>query len=1203
MWYEIFKFEIKYRLKRLDTYIFFAFLFLFSLAGVDFVFGGIDLGPIKMNSPIVIAKTMGAITGIFMMIASMVMGVPVLRDFEHKIEPLVFINPIKKRDYLLGKFLGSFAILLIIFSSVLLGIILGDYMPWRNPNDLMPFYFWTYLQPFLYVGLPTLFFGASLFFVTGALSRKLIVVYTQGVIFFVVFILNKAIKNEFIQAVLDPFSLTTITEMTEFWTVAERNSQPIPFDDVLLYNKIFWSILGVIILILGYYKFNFNVVKSKVLKKSKQLNYDGLDDDSNAINSIPSFILQQSFKSRSIQLIQHSLFYFKSITKTVSFWSIVICGVIIILINSINLGTVYGVDSFPTTYLIVEELQEMSLYFFIIILVFYSGELIWKERDSRLNLIYDAVPISDLLNLLGKLIGLSLTYVLLMLVLILSGIAFQTFNGYYKYELDVYFYGFFIEIFPFLILYTFIAFIFQIMTNNKFIGHIATIAFFIITIALELLGYGHDLYSFGGNSLGTYSDMNGYGHFMLPYILIKTYWLIFCTILFTIAATLTVRGTETSFKKRWKLSKSRFTKSQVKTSIISFVIFALLGSYIYYNTNILNQYWTKTEQLKYRAGYEKSLKKFEYLPQPKIVNVNLKVELYPSTRSYTAEGYYILVNKENIPIQNIHVQKLIESRVAIEYITFGSDATLDKQYMKYDYHIYILKKALQPGDSIKMKFKQTLTTKGFEESGSNSKVVNNGTFFNNKDFPTLGYNKKYELTDEDDRETFGLAPRKGMVGRDHKVETKKANSGNDADKINFEIVIGTYFDQTAIAPGNLQKQWTKDNRNYFHYKMDKPMVDFYAIVSARYEVKKGIWAPTQDSLNNPVALEIYYHKGHEYNLDRMMEAMKMSFDYYSTNFSPYQYQQMRIMEFPRYAEFAQSFPNTVPFSESIGFMLDINDETDVDMAFYITAHELAHQWWGLQVMAANVQGRHMILETLAQYSALMVMRQKYPEEKIQQFLSTQLESYFKGRVKEKNQEFSLELVENQDYIYYRKGAINMYALQDYISEENVNLALKKFVKDWNIYDGKLAVDRYPTTIDLLSYFNEVTPKNKQYIITDLFETITHYENKTINAEYVDLKDDRYKVDLALEAMKLRTDSLGIEKSVELNDWIDIGIYSKSKNGKDELIYLKKHKIINRITELEIIVNKKPIRAGIDPINKLIDKNGEDNQIILSELID
>ena len=115
MWYEIFKFELKYRLNRPETYLFFVFLFAFSVFGVDFVFQGAELGLIKLNAPFVIGKTMGAITGIFMILASMIMGMPMIRDDQYQITHLFYTSPIKKSDLLLGRFLGSFLILLIIF--------------------------------------------------------------------------------------------------------------------------------------------------------------------------------------------------------------------------------------------------------------------------------------------------------------------------------------------------------------------------------------------------------------------------------------------------------------------------------------------------------------------------------------------------------------------------------------------------------------------------------------------------------------------------------------------------------------------------------------------------------------------------------------------------------------------------------------------------------------------------------------------------------------------------------------------------------------------------------------------------------------------------------------------------------------------------------------------------------------------------------
>lgn len=341
-------------------------------------------------------------------------------------------------------------------------------------------------------------------------------------------------------------------------------------------------------------------------------------------------------------------------------------------------------------------------------------------------------------------------------------------------------------------------------------------------------------------------------------------------------------------------------------------------------------------------------------------------------------------------------------------------------------------------------------------------------------------------------------------------------------------------------------------------------------------------------------MEIYYHEGHEYNLDRMMRSMKASLDYYTEEFGPYAYKQMRIMEYPRYRSFAQSYPGAVPFSESIGFMMDIDDEEDMDMSFYVTAHELAHQWWGLQVVAANVEGRHMILESLAQYSALMVIKHNFSEEKVHQFLKRQHDKYLEGRTNEIVRERPLSHTYGQQYVHYSKGAINLYAFQDYVTEDSVNMALKRFVQDWNSFGDSFQKKRYATSEDLLEYFQAVTPDSLQYIIEDLFKTITLYDLKIGSAEYEALSDGKYQVNLSVESGKYRTDSLGVETEIGVNDWVDVGIYAQGENGKEKLVYLKKHKVIGPLTQLKIVVGHLPLKAGIDPKHKLIDLNSEDN---------
>lgn len=1200
MWYTIFKFELQYRAKRLETYLYFGLLFLFSLVAFNFIYEGQNIGLVKENAPYITAKIMSITSGIFMIISSLIMGVPVLRDFQYNTASLLFVTPIKKWDYLLGRFLGSFAVLVLVFSALIWGMIIGEWLPWRAADKLLPFQFWHYLQPFLTLVMPTLFFGGSLFFVSGALSRNLMVVYTQGVLFFVVFMLSRQLENPFVAAIIEPFSFMAVGEVVQTWSLEERNSLVVPLQGVLLYNRLFWMSIGGLVLWIGYVVFDFNLIKGKPSKKQKVAVFQSKQLGQTAFK-MPKITVQTGFWTKLKQWQAHTWFYTKEILYARSFWSLLLCGMVIILINSIHLGTYYGVDSYPTTYFIVEELQELSIYFFLMILVFYSGELIWKERDIHFYEIYDVLPISNVMILAGKFCALILIYVFLLFALMLSGIIFQTIQGYYQYEIGVYMMGFFLELLPFLVFYTFLSFFIQVMANSKFIAYLLVLVSFLVTLALDMLNYGHALCRFGGVSLGKYSDMNGYGHFLAPYLWFLGYWLAFCVVLLVLAAVFNIRGTEPSFKNRWRWSRQNLSPALVKLGGLSLLIFILIGSYIFYNTNVLNDYWTHTEKQEFRANYEKTLKKMQDLPQPKITAVNLEVELYPSRRDYTVAGYYWLKNPYEEAIQDIYIQKWIDPQITIEEITFEGEASKNDNYQRYDFNHYILNQPLATGDSIKMTFKQSFKTQGFVESRPSTRIVENGTFLGNYHFPTLGYNPKIELRDTQDREQYGLAVRKKLAKRDSPRAIEK--KGEEGHNIQFEIVIGTDAEQIAVAPGALQKKWTAHQRNYFHYKMEAPMIDFYALVSARYQVLQDEWTPTQDSLSKPVDLEIYYHPGHEYNLNRMMEAMKASFDYFSANFSPYQYRQMRIMEFPRYESFAQSFPNTVPFSESMGFILNINDATDVDIPFFITAHEVAHQWWGMQVMAADVEGRHMILESLAQYSALMVLQEQYSKAKVQQLLDMELKAYLKGRNSDAGQEVSLALVEGQEYIYYRKGAVNFYALQYYIGENNVNLALSRFIEDWHILDNQLQQGRYPNTRDLLGYFRAVTPDSLQYVIDDLFETITLYDNTALTGTYTEISPQQYRVNLNIQARKYQVDSLGIEVPVGLKDWIDVGVYAPTANGEEELIYLKKHQISNREQPLELMVNKKPSRAGIDPLHKLIDKKVEDNVIQLNEALD
>jgi ABC-2 type transport system permease protein len=1204
MFFEIFKFELKYRSKRPATYIYFAILFLLCFLAVttDAVGIGGGTGQVMENAPVTIANMMLIMSAFFMMITSAIMGVPIIRDFEHNTESIMFSNPIKKRDYLLGRFTGSFVTLLFVFSGMFFGFILGElwpgigeFWPGRDSEKMLPFNFMTYWNPFLILVLPNLFFTGVLLFMSGAISRKMIVVYTQGVLLLVLYTIGRSfirdLDNLSFAALIDPFAISSTTLFTRYWTVAEQNSLQIPLESTLLLNRVIWVGIGVLGMVVTYFSFSFNVVKNSVFKKKAEVASKVKQEIANV--EIPKVSRSFGIGANLLQLANQSIFYFKSVFKEVPFLAIVISGMALMFLNAVNISKIYGADIYPSTYAMVEMIQGSFSLFFFIIVVFYTGELIWKERAVKIDLIYDATPVPDFLSLIAKFFGMLLVYIALIFILIGSGMIVQIFKGYYNFEIGVYLSSLFSSTLSFLVLFTFLAFFIQIMVNHKFLGHAVMVVFFMATLILNTLGIEHSLFNFGSASLGTYSDMNGYGHYLTSFSWLDIYWLGFACLLFALSVVFAVRGSESIMKTRLKLGKLRLSRPILTFGITSLLVFILSGCYVYYNTNVLNTYRNSEEVEKQQGNYEKTLKKFETNPQPRIVDIYVEVDLYPETRDFVAEGHFIMENKTNEPLTEVHIQGSSDANAKIKKLVFEDGAKITESYEDFRYNIYKFQKPLMPGDSVKMEFRTEFTTNGFVESGSSTNVIYNGTFFNNFLFPSIGYNNGAELSDPDTRKEQDLPKADRMLPRDDPRGRSMSLLGDDSDRVNFEIIMSTAPDQIAIAPGYLQKEWMEEDRKYFHYKMDKPILGFFSMVSAKYEVKKDLWIGEKgDSIN----LEIYYHKGHEYNLDRMMSSMKKSFDYFTTNFSPYQFKQMRIMEFPRYSAFAQSFANTVPFSEGIGFNLQIK-EGDVDMSYYVTAHELAHQWWAHQVTEAQVQGNAMLSETMSQYSALMVMKQEYPPEMMQKFLKHELDRYLRGRTTETHREQPLELVERQNYIHYRKGSLIMYALQDYITEDSVNSALRNYHRDWA---GK--TNPYVSSIELVNYFREATPDSLKYIIEDMFETITLFENKTESVKYTKLADGKYELELNYSAKKMRADSLGITSDIAMHDWVDIGVFGEEEEKeKDRLIYFKKHLVKSGESTLKIVVDEKPIKAGIDPINKLIDRNPKDNVKDASEL--
>ena len=1181
------RFELRYHLRRPLTYVFvfvMALLGFFITATDAATFGGAT-GKVMRNAPWVISRAVMVLTLVGTMFVSAIAGSAILRDFELKAHELLFTTRLRKSSFVFGRFLGAYAVTLLVLSASALGMWVGSLMPWLDPEKFGPTPAGTYLWPIAVHVAPTALLVSAIFFAVGVLTRSFLAVSVQGVALVVGYLIASTViddlESESMSAMLDPFALNATALVERYWTVAEKNGRLFAPDGLWLANRALW--LGVAgLALLGAYRLFRMESFARKLGRARPAEARAPEPAGGGV--LPTVAPASGARVELARLAALVRLYYRDVVRDRPFIALVVVGMGLTLFQAFYADLLYGTTVYPVTYAMIEVISGFGL-FYLLLTAFYSGALIWRERDLLCDQVSDATPTGTGTIFAGKVGALLLVHATLLAPLILTGVLVQAIKGYTQFELDVYFGYLYGLVLPSVALTAIIAFFLHVVANNKYLGVGLVIVYYIALLAMGSLGVTDNLFIPGGFNTPTFSAMNRYGPDLGPWAWFHLYYFAFAAVLLVVARLLLVRGRAAGWRARLRLARGRVTGRWLAAAAACVALWLGLFFFIRHNTHALNRFRGKDEAEALQAEYERSFKQYEGLPQPRIVGVDVKVDLDPRAGHVRAAGSYALVNKTQAPIERVHL--LIPEEVTISSLAFEGGSEIELDDARFRYQIHRLKAPLGPGAATTLRFELGDLREGFSNAGRSTAVVENGSFVQSSSLlPTIGYNDQGELTDDDERKEQGLPPRERM----HALEDEAARRNNyisgDADWIDFKATACTDPDQIALAPGYLQREYEEGGRRCFVYAMDAKILHFFSVLSARYAVKRDAWGD--------VAIEVYYHPGHEYNVDRMIEAVKKSLDYFTANFSPYQHRQVRILEFPRYASFAQSFPNTIPYSESIGFIARVrpDDPEDIDYPFYVTAHEVAHQWWAHQVIGANVQGATMMSESLAQYSALMVLEKEIGPHKMKKFLEYELKGYLGGRSVERKKELPLMRNENQPYIHYQKGSLVFYALRDYLGEATLNAALARYIKQVGFQEPP-----YTTSRELVEILREATPPEYRYVIEDMLETITLYDNKVVSATATPAGEGKTKVVFTVTAKKLRADELGDETEVPIADSIDVGVFAAPGPGEHELgapLLLEKRRITGPETTIEVEVAGAPARVGIDPYNKLIDRSPRDN---------
>lgn len=1161
-------FELRYQVKSLLFAVLFVLLFAltFALITGELAEGlGASAG-VKWNSPYVVMICL-LLMSLFSTLTTAAFVVhSILRDFELNTHALFFSRPVAKWQYLGGRFLGSFLAGMLIFAGVCLATLLGSFAPWVPKEQLGPIELFPYLYSLAVLVLPNLLFSGALFFAVAALTRSLMATYASivgvAVLYGIANSLAEGMDTRGWAAMIDPLGVRAATVATQYWSVFEKNTQVIPLEGVFLWNRVFWLAVALACLALAYVKFSFSTGKGGATRKAVD------ETPARAAVLLPRVRPSYSSAAQLGAIVKLEAF---ATFKSIPFMVMLVGGMALVVGNTFD-GDWLGA-SYPVTRSMAEVIRDAFGVFAFLIAAFYAGDIVWRERTLKLDEVSDAMPVPTWVQWSAKLTSLLLVVLSTVVLAILTTIAVQAVDGWYHFELALYAKSVLVLFGTQLALIAGLAFLMQIFFNHKLAGLIGLSAYFMLNLLLPAMGFERLLYRFASHPPYAYSDMNGYGHFVAPLFWTTLYWSLFVALLFAVGHLFWVRGTETGVRQRLRIARGRLAKP-VTTAIVALAAaFAATGGTLYYNTDFLNAYRSTNELKMSAAETEQKYKKFQYAPQPKIVEVKANVALHPERRAVFVDGSYLLVNKTGAPIQDVWINWSWRKLTSFELSMPNARISIDDPGLGH--RMYTLAEPLLPGASLTLRFRTAYEAKGFVNGRSNTDIVANGSFLTNRDyFPHLGYNSRDEL--ENEREKYGLPPLERQLPPDDPRGRAEHTFARGSDWLSLDTTVSTSADQIAVAPGDLQREWTANGRRYFHYKTSTPVKGFWSYLSARYAVKRDRW--------NDVAIEIYHHPDHVYNVDRMVFAIKKSLDYYTTNFSPYQHRQVRILELPGYGNFAQAFPSTIPYSETLGFVADLRGDS-LDYVFYATAHEVAHQWWGHQIVPANVQGATMLNESLAQYSALMVLDKEFDRSTMRRYLRWELDRYLAGRGKEDLREMPLMLVERQEYVHYNKGALAMYALREAMGEERVNRALARFLKDY-AFSGP----PYPAAVDLVHYLRAEARPEEQELITDLFERITLYDNQTREATAIRRADGKYVVKLIVASAKLRSDGLGEPKPVPSHDPIRIAVLGE--DGKE--LFSEKRRMNKPVETLEIVVSGKPVRAGIDPYHELIDAQPDDN---------
>ena len=1169
-----------------------AFLMFAAGTSVD----GFDLGNeggLLKNAAYATLRNYVMISMLFMFVTTAFVANAVLRDDETGFGPIIRSTGITRLEYVLGRFLGAFVTAALLMLVVPLASVLGSMLPWAPAEQLGPNRLVDHLYGYFLVALPNLFIHGAIFFALATITRSMMATYLGAVTLMAgFFALQEGFVGKMAVALAEPFAGRALKDAVRYWTIAQRNVLLPELTGGFLYNRLLWVGVAALALALacGVFRFAEGVVLSGARRRKATSEVEGSGSGESAPRpSTPALPAPRyDFGASRALLWLRTRFEVAQVVRHPAFAVLMAWGLFTTAYALTARGTA-GRPNYPTTLTLIPHVQSAFEVVLLVVAIFYAGELVWRERDRRINEIVDATPMPNWAYVVPKTLAMAVVLVSIVLVNVVAAVLYQLAVGYTDVEPMKYLLWYVLPATWDVLLVAALAVFLQALSPHKTVGW-ALMVIFILWKYLNA-AIDHDLLNYGASPGMPLSDMNGAGSFWKGAWAVRLYWGAFAFLLLLATHLLWRRGTEIRLRPRLASARRRLRGAAGLVAAAALLLFTGTGAYAYYNIDVLNEYETPLAGVAREAELERKYWKFHDLPQPSAVHVALRVDLYPAERRAVTSGRYVLRNLTSQPIRDVHVRLKHDDLELIGARVDGARLHLDDR--EHDYRIYRLDAPMRPGEERVLTFETRRWHRGFRNGTPNTRLVENGTFLDNDELTPVvgGIDLNDVLMDPTARRHYGLPRIEGRAKLEDLSAT--ARSTSPGGWTTADITLSTSADQTPIAPGRRVSDVTRGGRRIARFVSEAPMRERFSVQSARYAEKHRTHAG--------VDLAVYYHPQHAWNVDRMLNALAVSLDAYRSRFGPYQFDHVRIVEYPGYANFAQAFAGTVPYSETYGFIADFRDPKTVDHVSATTAHELAHQWWGHQITGADMEGSMVLSETLANYSAISTLRQLGGEAEMRRGLQYLRDRYLASRAAGGSvNEPPLARVETQSWVGYSKGAHVMYLLQQRLGEDAVDRALRNLLQRYRFKGAP-----YPRSLDLVAALRaEARTDEEHQLITDLFERVVLYDLTAGAPSAVRRADGKWDVAVPVEARKYVVDRRGAETETPLAERIEVGLFTAEPGGDAfdarHVLVMERRLVGSGAQTVRFVTDRRPTHAGIDPYGFYIDRNSRDNLRALVE---